>query len=73
MFQYLVGNDVGLLAMYSVVSSESYYTEENVTQTSSSICNDVGSVEHDRSILSISVSNTNTSTPKAVTGSMDCR
>lgn len=70
--KYLVGNDVGLLAMYSVGNAESYYTEEYLTQTSSTISNDVGSVEHDRSILSISVSNTNTSTPKAVTGSMDC-
>lgn len=73
--QVVVGNDCGMLAMYSVSIGESTSSEKEDTFTEScrdskhlSFYNNVCCVDHDRSILSLSVSQDNR---KIVTGSMD--
>jgi len=74
LFQILVSADSGWLSVYSLGPREEFDRddEDNIILTGLTLNNDISRVEHDHSILSVSVNGRNSSNQKAVTGGMDC-
>lgn len=59
--------------MYSLTNREDFDREDDdIVPGALTFINDISRVEHDHSILSVSVNSRNSSNQKAVTGGMDC-
>ncbi|KAK7583869.1 hypothetical protein V9T40_004832 [Parthenolecanium corni] len=72
--KFIVSDDTGWLSVYSLANHEEFNRDDDddVVSGGLTLNNDISRVEHDHSILSVSVTGRNSSNQKAVTGGMDC-